>query len=165
MTVFFEEDTNVSEKIKETMKKAASRAAELEGLPAFSCQLSVTFAGLEEIHELNRDYRGVDRPTDVLSFPQYEREDLEYYSENPDDIPDELMLGDVVICCDKAEEQAKEFGHSYEREIIYLFTHSVLHLLGYDHEEDDEKKVMRKREEEIMDWLGIPRMQNSNTGA
>ncbi len=158
MKVFFEEENIITESIRETMEKAASRAAELEGLPVLSCQLSVTFVGLDEIHELNRDYRGVDSPTDVLSFPQYEAEDIAFYCEEPEEAPDELMLGDVVICKEKAEEQAREFGHSFERELIYLFTHSVLHLLGYDHEEAEDKAVMRKREEEIMDWLGIPRM-------
>jgi probable rRNA maturation factor len=159
MTIFIEEnDANIGE-LRETMEKAAERAVELEGLPASGCQLSVTFVSPEEIHELNRDYRGVDRVTDVLSFPQYEPDDLVFYSENPEETPDELMIGDVVICLDKAEAQAEEYGHSLERELIYLFTHSVLHLLGYDHEEDEDKKVMRAREEEIMDWLGIPRMQ------
>ena len=158
MKVFFEEENIITESLKETMNKAATKACELEGLPDLSCQLSVTFVDMDEIHELNREYRGVDSPTDVLSFPQYEAEDIAYYRDNRDEVPDELMLGDVVICREKAEEQAEEFGHSFERELIYLFTHSVLHLLGYDHEEPEDKKVMRKREEEIMDWLGIPRM-------
>ena len=99
----------------------------------------------------------MDSVTDVLSFPQFEADELAEYREDPDEIPGELMLGDVVICLDKAVEQAAEFGHSTERELIYLFTHSVLHLLGYDHEEAEEKASMRAREEEIMEWLGIPR--------
>lgn len=159
MTIFIEENETNIDSLRETMEKAAIKAVELEGLPSSECQLSVTFVGPDEIHELNRQYRGVDRVTDVLSFPQFDPEDLEYYAENPEEIPDELMIGDVVICMEKAAAQAEEFGHSLERELVYLFTHSVLHLLGYDHEEDDEKSVMRAREEEIMDWLGIPRMQ------
>ena len=159
MKVFFEEDNSIiTGSLEETMKRAAAKAVELEGLPDLACQLSVTFVGLDEIHELNNDYRGVDRPTDVLSFPQYEADDIAYYRDNPDETPEELMLGDVVICKEKAEEQAAEFGHSFERELVYLFTHSVLHLLGYDHEEPEEKREMREREEEILDWLGIPRM-------
>ena len=159
MTIFIEEnDAGIGELI-ETMEKAAVKAVELEGLPEEVCQLSVTFVEPDEIHELNRDYRGVDRVTDVLSFPQYDPDDLTWYIENPDEMPEELMIGDVVICKAKAEEQALEFGHSLERELVYLFTHSVLHLLGYDHEDEEEKAVMRAREEEIMDWLGIPRMQ------
>ena len=159
MTIFIEENEADIDELREAMEKAAVKAVELEGLPAEVCQLSVTFVEPEEIHELNRDYRGVDRVTDVLSFPQFDPEDLEYYITNPEEAPDELMLGDVVICKQKAEAQAEEFGHSLERELVYLFTHSVLHLLGYDHEEEDDKTLMRAREEEIMDWLGIPRMQ------
>ncbi len=158
MKVFFEDETIISEELLNTMVKAANLACEMEGLDTEVCQLSVTFVGLDEIRDLNSTYRGLDKPTDVLSFPQFEVEDLDFYVANPEETPDELMLGDVVICKEKAEEQAKEFGHSFERELIYLFTHSVLHLLGYDHEEPDEKAVMRKREEEIMDQLGIPRM-------
>lgn len=159
MTIFIEENDAGIDELRQTMEKAAEKAVELQGLPEAECQLSVTFVGAEEIHELNRDYRGVDRVTDVLSFPQFDPDELEYYAKNPEETPDELMLGDVVICMEKAEAQAEEFGHSIERELIYLFTHSVLHLLGYDHEDPDEKAVMRAREEEIMDWLGIPRMQ------
>ena len=140
----------------EKMTEAAEYAVESENLLNLDkqrCELSVTFVGLDEIHELNREYRGVDRPTDVLSFPQFE--DLE------EEIPEvgEICLGDVVICREKAEEQAEKFGHSFERELVYLFTHSVLHLLGYDHMEEDEKKVMRQREEEIMEHIGLMRQE------
>ena len=159
MKIYFEEENmTAGAGLKETMEKAACKALDLEGLPEDRASLSVTFVSLDEIHDLNREYRNVDRPTDVLSFPQFEREDIREYAEDPDCIPEELMLGDVVISIDKAREQAEELGHSFERELIYLFTHSVLHLLGYDHEEEEEKKEMRQREEEIMNWLGIPRV-------
>lgn len=157
MEIIFEEMQIVSDEILDYMTKAANRAVELEKLPTDKCEVSVTFVSLDEIHEINREYREVDSPTDVLSFPQYEREDIDFYRENPDEVPDILELGDVVICKEKAEMQSVEFGHSFEREIIYLFTHSILHLLGYDHMEEDEKKVMRTREEEIMDYLNIKR--------
>ncbi len=156
MNIYFEEGHVVSEALLEKMTEAAEYAVESENLLNLDkqrCELSVTFVGLDEIHELNREYRGVDRPTDVLSFPQFE--DLE------EEIPEvgEICLGDVVICREKAEEQAEEFGHSFERELLYLFTHSVLHLLGYDHMEEDEKKVMRQREEEIMEQIGLMRQE------
>lgn len=156
MNIYFEEGHVVSEALLEKMTEAAEYAVESENLLNLDkqrCELSVTFVGLDEIHELNREYRGVDRPTDVLSFPQFE--DLE------EEIPEvgEICLGDVVICREKAEEQAEEFGHSFEREMVYLFTHSVLHLLGYDHMEEDEKKVMRQREEEIMEQIGLMRQE------
>ena len=158
MKVFFEDENIISEDLLALMIKSATKAIELEGLDPEICELSVTFVGPEEIRELNFQYREIDRVTDVLSFPQYDMEELDFYIDTPDETPDELMLGDVVICKEKAEEQAEEFGHSFKRELIYLFTHSVLHLLGYDHEEADDKTVMRKREEEIMDFLGIPKM-------
>lgn len=154
MNIYFEDGDLVSEELLATMRKAAEYAVKTENLLNLDeerCEISVTFVGLDEIHELNREYRGVDRPTDVLSFPQFE--DLE--EEAPE--VGEICLGDVVICKDKAEEQAAEFGHSFERELVYLFTHSVLHLLGYDHMEDDEKAVMREREEEIMREIGLSR--------
>lgn len=152
MNIIYENEQIISKELLEKMEAAAKRALELENIPEERTEISVTFVDLDEIHELNREYRGVDSPTDVLSFPQYEADE---------EVPDfgEIILGDVVICKDKAEAQAKEFGHSIEREIVYLFTHSILHLLGYDHMEEDEKKVMRAREEEIMDYLGIPRRQ------
>ena len=151
MNIYFEEGQQVTEEILKTMEAAAAYCLELEGIDQERTEISVTFVEAEEIRELNRDYRDNDKVTDVLSFPQFD--DL-------NDIPDfgEICLGDVVICKERAEEQAEEFGHSVEREIIYLFTHSILHLLGYDHMEEEEKKEMRAREEEVMTHLGIERI-------
>lgn len=150
MYIYFEEGQQVTEEILNTMEAAAKYCLELEGIDEERTEISVTFVEAEEIRQLNRDYRDNDKVTDVLSFPQFD--DL-------NDVPDfgEICLGDVVICKERAQEQAEEFGHSFEREIIYLFTHSILHLLGYDHMEEDEKKEMRAREEEVMTHLGIGR--------
>jgi len=149
MTIYFDDEQAVSQEMYELMEKAAAACLEKEDVDPERCEISVTFVSGEEIQELNRDHRGVDSVTDVLSFPQYEE---------PAEFPDEgeICLGDVVICTDKIKEQALEFGHSEERETIYLFTHSILHLLGYDHMEEDEKRVMRAREEEVMEGLGLP---------
>ncbi len=153
MEIYFEDGQAVSEEIRKTMERAACRCLETEGVDGQRAELSVTFVDPEEIRILNRDYRGVDKVTDVLSFPQFE---------GADEMPQqgELCLGDVVICREKAAGQAEEFGHSFEREIIYLFTHSVLHLLGYDHMTDEDKRQMRQREEEVMEYLGIGRQEN-----
>ena len=156
MKIYFEEGHAVPEELLQKMTEAAEYAVESENMHNLDkqrCEISVTFVDLDEIHELNKQYRGVDKPTDVLSFPQFD--DLE------EEIPEvcEICLGDVVICEQKAREQAEEFGHSFERELIYLFTHSVLHLLGYDHMEEDEKKAMRAREEEIMKQIGLMRQE------
>ena len=143
MELYFEEGQVVTDEIREKMIRAAIYAVESEdifGLEPERCEISV-----------NHAYRGIDRVTDVLSFPQF--------ADLTEEVPEvgEICLGDVVICKDKAEEQAQEFGHAFEREIIYLFVHSVLHLLGYDHEAEADKKIMRQREEEIMQYMEIPR--------
>ena len=153
MKIYFEEGQAVTQEILDTMMQAAEYCLDAEQIDTERSEISVTFVPLEEIHELNREYRQVDSPTDVLSFPQFD--DL-------DELPEEgeIMLGDVVICSDRAKEQAEEFGHSFEREIIYLFVHSVLHLLGYDHMDEDEKRIMRRREEEVMERIGLKREEN-----
>jgi len=154
MYIYFDEEKMPDSWTIETMTKAADIAMKGEGLDSNVCCVSVSFVSMDEIHKLNKKYRKVDRPTDVLSFPEYEPEEIPELSEYE---LDELSLGDVVICEDKAREQANEFGHSYERELIYLFVHSIYHLLGYDHEEDDDKKIMRAKEENVMMQLGILR--------
>jgi probable rRNA maturation factor len=122
-------------------------------------ELSVTVVGDEEIRELNRDYRGNDKVTDVLSFPQFEGhdellDDLIYSAEETDNT---TLVGDVVICFDQASRQAEEYGTGMTREMLYLFVHSVMHLFGYDHMEEGEKKIMREREEKVLSELGITR--------
>ena len=117
------------------------------------CQLSVTFTDNDGIWELNRQFRGVDRPTDVLSFPMYSFADGDG---PPEDI--ELLLGDMVLSVERAEEQAEEYGHSLRREVAFLTVHSMLHLLGYDHEtsEEDEREMFALQDA-LMDKLGITR--------
>ena len=151
MEIYFENEQVVSEELLALMQESARLCLEKEGIPEENCEFSVSFVDREEIKELNSTYRGVDKVTDVLSFPQFE--DFNELSENQI-----ICLGDIVICEDRAKEQAEEFGHSYEREIIYLFTHSVLHLLGYDHMDEEEKAEMREREEEVMTELKLKRV-------
>lgn len=118
------------------------------------CQLSVTFTDNEGIKVLNEEYRGISKETDVLSFPLV---DFAGGEEPPVDEP-EQSLGDIVLSLEKAEEQAKEYGHSFERETAFLTVHSMLHLLGYDHENSDEEEMeMRKKQSEILDNMGIVR--------
>ncbi|MGB9780784.1 MAG: rRNA maturation RNase YbeY [Caldanaerobacter sp.] len=122
-------------------------------------EVSVSFVDNEEIKKLNKYYRGIDSPTDVLSFPLMEFEEVE--EENGEESEEEWKgaypIGDIVISLEKAKEQAEEYGHSFEREVAYLTVHSMLHLLGYDHEKEEEKKVMREKEERIMEKLGLRR--------
>ncbi len=152
MEIIVNDESAVTEQMMDKLRKAASACTQLD------VEISLSFVSLDEIHELNREYRGVDRPTDVLSFPMFDDQDeLEAVCGESDEEGQTVPLGDVVICMDKIIEQAEEFGHSRERETVYLFTHSVLHLLGYDHETEEEKKEMREREEEIMDLIGLSR--------
>ncbi|HBW34957.1 rRNA maturation RNase YbeY [Desulfosporosinus sp. BICA1-9] len=116
-------------------------------------EVSLMLVDDQRIHALNLEYRGVDRPTDVLSFALQEEMD-----EEPDFEFEDEMLGDIVISVERAREQAEEYGHSFEREIVYLAVHGTLHLLGYDHEEEDDKLKMRNKEEEVMTKLGLERV-------
>lgn len=136
-----------------------------EELVKEECEVSLVFVDNEEIRQINNETRGIDRATDVLSFPMLDypsgkvykdvyvnhKFDAVYFDGN------ELVLGDIVLSVERAMEQAKEFNHSFIRESCYLVIHSVLHLLGYDHMEEEEKKVMRQREEEILSKLNITR--------
>ena len=143
------EDLEV-EKIFET---EIIRAAELVGklYDAENSELSVTLTDDKNIHELNKKYRGVDRPTDVLSFAFRE-------SEEPEILDSEIeILGDIIISLERAKIQAENFGHSYLREVIFLTVHGLLHLLGYDHIEEDDRLEMEREQDYIMAQLGIGR--------
>ena len=122
--------------------------------------VEIDFVSKQEIKNLNKETRNVDKVTDVLSYPSLtEIKDFckENYPYDYDEERNAVMIGNIVICEDVAKEQAIEYGHSEERETCYLFTHGLLHLLGYDHEKDEDKKVMRAKEEEILSALGIVR--------
>lgn len=136
-----EQNIDMDDKLEDVIKTVL----QTEGL-SLAYEVSISFVDKDEIHRLNKEYRGVDRPTDVLSFPM----DEDFFIEGVD-----TMLGDIVICMDIAKEQAEDFGHSLHREIMYLTAHSCLHLLGYDHMEQEEKLAMRSREKEVMKSLGV----------
>ena len=117
-----------------------------------SCEVSVTFTDDEGIHAVNKEYRGIDKPTDVLSFPLT---DFEACDEPVADEPT-VSLGDIVVSLERAQAQAEEFGHSADRELAFLCVYSVLHLLGYDHELSDEDDAdMRRRQREILEQMGL----------
>ena len=127
-------------------------------LPGVKSGVSLTVCGDEYIKELNKNFRGKDMATDVLSFPLLSSDTPGKIDYTPTDIDPEtgdVMLGDIVVSLERAAQQAEEYGHSLEREVCYLCVHSVLHLLGYDHMEEAEKKIMRAKEEEILDKFGL----------
>ena len=155
MILYFDEDARPDEETSALLEAAAVAALKGEGMDPEPVSLSVSFVGKEEIRDLNKTYRGVDRQTYVLIFPLYEKGCIPAAEDLEED--EELAIGDVVICEEVCEAQAKEYGHSVQREIVYLFTHSVFHLLGYDHETEEDKADMRAREEEVMSLLGLER--------
>ena len=118
--------------------------------------ITITLTTPENIKEINKTYRDIDRATDVLSFPIFEKDELDKKIEKKDfEIED--MLGDIVISIEKVEEQAVEYGHSFERELSYMVVHGFYHLMGYDHIKKNKKKIMRKKEEQVLEKLGIQR--------
>ncbi|WP_394022529.1 rRNA maturation RNase YbeY [Anaerococcus martiniensis] len=145
MNLIISNETNEKIDMDEKLKSVVKTVLETEGLP-LEYEVSITFVDIDEIHKLNKEFRSVDRPTDVLSFPM----DEDFSIEGVD-----TMLGDIVISMDIAKDQAKDFCHSLDREIMYLTAHSMLHLLGYDHMNEAEKAEMRAREKEVMKILGV----------
>lgn len=141
--------------IKKTVREAV-RATLFHERFDHDAEISVTFCGNEHIHRINRSYRDIDRPTDVLSFPMYTKEEIADCLASGEE--DEVVeLGDVVLSLERAAEQAKELGHSFLHEVAFLTIHSVLHLLGYDHElseKDDEAQCKAQRE--IIECLDFP---------
>lgn len=159
-----QEKIKVDNKLEEKLKKVIEFTLKEEEVE-IKCEVSLLFVDNEEIREINSDTRNIDRETDVLSFPMLDYDDKKVFKEiykeykfsQSDFDGDELVLGDIVLSLEKALEQSIEFNHSFEREASYLVVHSVLHLLGYDHMEEEDKIIMRKREEEILNKLNITR--------
>jgi len=135
---------------EELIIRGFKAAARLEGLSALT-EVSVTFVDDGMIQMLNRDYRGIDAPTDVLSFPQDDDGGFEAVPGMP------RMLGDIIISLQRARDQAAEYGHDVNREVMYLAVHGFLHLLGYDHDSPEEQKRMREQEERILRELDLGR--------
>ena len=145
------------------LERAAAIEAAMQGFVDTDVTLGVEFLFVdgEEIRRLNREMREVDKVTDVLSFPTLDgiKGPAIRAKDYPFDIDEDgiLLIGSIVVCCDRAREQAEEYGHSYERELDYLLVHGIMHCLGYDHMQEDEKAEMREKEEFILVKLGITR--------
>mgnify|MGYP003900380611 CR=1 FL=1 len=167
MEISWEEDSlNPEEQaeIEQLLKQGISEAVLSEGANHEKAEVGLLLVDDLTIRQLNKDYRGIDQPTDVLSFALQEQteDEPEIYWDSLDD-PDQIkpyedfMLGDIVISVERARSQAAEFGHSLAREMVYLAVHGALHLLGYDHCTDEDKALMREKEEQIMNKLGLSR--------
>ena len=151
-----QEKIEIGEAIEDIIGNVILRTLEREDFSE-DCYVAVTITDNESIWSINFEQRGIDSATDVLSFPVLEFEDGELMAGVGDYFEDKLILGDIVISAERAKEQSEQFGHSFEREVGYLTCHSVLHLLGYDHENDDEREIMRQKEEEALETLSLTR--------
>lgn len=163
MTVYFENESgyDFDFPVREQLDKLIAFVAEYIGCP-YELEISVSVVTKTVIHEMNRQFREVDRPTDVLSFPMMEYDHpadfegetfLDSMAVSPE--TDELMLGDIVLCAEVIHEQAEEYGHSELREFSFLTVHSMLHLFGYDHIDEKERTEMEEQQRMIMDQLKI----------
>lgn len=164
MQILLEYDTEIELHIayEEISKQVIETAVEQYDFPE-NVEVSLTLVDNQRIHEVNREFREIDRPTDVLSFPTLEYETpgefLQEYadSDSYDMDTDCVLLGDIMISVEKVMEQAQEYGHSQEREFAFLVAHSMLHLFGYDHMEETERVDMERRQEELLNICGYTR--------
>ncbi|WP_018753308.1 rRNA maturation RNase YbeY [Paenibacillus sanguinis] len=150
----------IDERLIDLLNKALQIAAEAEGIT--EGEVALTFVDDEAIHELNRDYRGIDRPTDVLSFAMNESQDDEleivYELEEGEEVAGLTdVLGDIIISVDRAKLQSEDYGHSLEREIGFLFVHGFLHLIGYDHQDAESEAEMMGKQEAALASVGLTR--------
>lgn len=163
VTVEYETEDRLELPEKEIIESVITEALDYENCP-YEAEVNVLLTDNPSIQEINREQRQIDSPTDVLSFPMIDYEspsDFSHVEEAAEDYfnPEtgELLLGDIVISVDKVREQAEKYGHSQARELAFLTAHSMLHLFGYDHMEDEERLVMEKKQEEILNRLGYTR--------
>lgn len=149
-------DLEENKKYEETIKKVVEKCYEEENLTKSKMIITITLTTPENIKKINKEYRNIDRATDVLSFPMFEKEELTKKIKNQEFMHEDI-LGDIIISIEKVEEQAKEYGHSFERELSYIVVHGFYHLMGYDHMTEEEKTEMRKKEDVILNALNITR--------
>ena len=155
------EDIEKLEKLTEKVMQTCFKAEKMNPATFYVC---ITLTNPEEIQAYNQQYRGIDKPTDVLSFPIFEREELDYLiakgmqkDARKEEQNVQEILGDIIISISQVEVQAEEYGHSFEREFAYMLVHGFYHLRGYDHIEKEDKKIMREKEEKVLAKLNITR--------
>lgn len=166
MTFYVENETEeiFDFDIEKLIEELSLKVIESENVPFKDISLNVTFTDDETIKEINKEFRDIDKSTDVLSFPSVDFESPADFSHIKGDEPDyfdpdtgELILGDIMISLEHAHKQADEYGHSFRREIAFLITHSLLHLIGYDHMEEDERIIMENKQTNVLTELNITR--------
>lgn len=155
-------DIDEKSEYEEIIRKVLQECFIEEKLENSKLYITVTLTTPENIREINKEYRNIDKATDVLSFPMYEKKELEEKIKKKDFIFEDI-LGDIIISIDKVKEQAIEYEHSFERELSYMIVHGFYHLMGYDHIEEEDKKQMRPKEEKILNKLKITREEQPNS--
>lgn len=138
------------------IKKVLAKCFETEHLENSKLYVSITLTNPDNIHKINKEYRNVDKATDVLSFPMFTKEEIDQKIAK-NDFQHEDVLGDIIISIEKVKEQAQEYEHSFEREFAYMIVHGFYHLMGYDHIKEEDKVIMRPKEEKVLNELGIRR--------
>ena len=149
-------DVQENEKYEKIVKKVLEQCFKEEDMLDSKLYITITFTTPQNIKEINKKYRNIDKATDVLSFPMFEKDELETKIKNKDYVCEDV-LGDIIISIEKVQEQAEEYGHSFERELSYMIVHGFYHLMGYDHIKEEDKKLMRPKEEKVLNDLKIKR--------
>ena len=149
-------DIKTKKEYENTIKKVLEQCFKEEKLENSKLYITITLTTPENIRKINKEYRNIDKATDVLSFPMFEKDELELKIRNKD-YNCEDILGDIIISIEKVKSQAEEYGHSFERELSYMVVHGFYHLMGYDHIKEEDKKLMRPKEEKILEKLNIKR--------
>lgn len=150
------QDIEEKEQYERVIRKVLEYCFKEENIESSNMEITITLTTPENIKKINRKYRNIDKATDVLSFPMFEKDELDKKIKEKD-FEHEDILGDIIISIEKVEKQAKEYGHSFERELSYMLVHGFYHLMGYDHIKEEDKKIMRPKEEKILNDLKIMR--------
>lgn len=148
-------DIEENEEYEEIIRRVVETCYKEEEMREANLSISIILTTPENIKEINTKYRNIEKETDVLSFPMFEKEEINEMILNKNNIPE--VLGDIIVSIEKVREQAKEYGHSFERELSYMIVHGFYHLMGYDHIEEKDKIKMRPKEEKILEKLEITR--------
>ena len=149
-------DIEENKEYEKIVDRVLKQCFQEENMQNSKLSISITLTTAQNIQNVNKQYRNIDKVTDVLSFPMFEKDELALKIKEQDFLHEDV-LGDIVICISKVEEQAKEYEHSFERELSYMIVHGFYHLMGYDHEEEEEKALMRAKEEKVLNDLKVNR--------
>lgn len=150
-------DIEEKKEYEELIKKVITKCFEEEKLLDTNLYISITLTNPENIQRTNKQYRNIDKETDVLSFPMFEKEEIKQILSQKEHMVEDV-LGDIMISVERVKEQAREYEHSFERELAYMLVHGFYHLMGYDHIEEKDKEKMRSKEEKILQDLNITRI-------